>query len=146
VIYLHIHGEGGRQLKNEQSERRVPLHPEIERLGFLDYMREIAPQPNDMLFPELRPGGPDKKVGYYFTKWWTNYRKAVGVYEPGLDYHSFRHGVTTKLFAAQVPRDIVDELTGHEGEGTSQRVYKHDTPLPILRDAIAKVRWPEVPL
>lgn len=146
VTYLHIHGEGGRQIKNEQSERRVPLHPEIERLGFLDYVQEIAPQPNDMLFPELRPGGPDKKVGYYFTKWWTNYRKAVGVYEPGLDYHSFRHGVTTKLFAAQVPRDIVDELTGHEGEGTSQRVYKHDTPLPTLRDAISKVRWPEVAL
>jgi integrase len=104
-----------------------------------------APAPSDPLFPLLRPGGPDKKVGYYFTKWWTNYRRAIGLYELGLDYHSFRHGVTTKLFAAGVARDIVDELTGHEGEGTSQTVYKHDTPLPVLRDAIAKVEWPELP-
>ena len=61
-----------------------------------------------------------------------------------MDYHSFRHGVTTKLFAAGVATDIVDELTGHEGEGTSQTVYKHDTPLPVLRAAIAKVEWLEL--
>jgi hypothetical protein len=49
-----------------------------------------------------------------------------------------------QLFAAGVARDIVDELTGHEGEGTSQTVYKHDTPLPVLRAAIEKVEWPEL--
>jgi integrase len=142
--YLQIHGEDGRQIKNEQSARRVPIHPEIERLGFLEYVNEVATKPTEMVFPLLKPGGPDGKVGYYFTKWWTNYRKSIGVYEPGLDYHSFRHGVTTKLFAVGVARDVVDELTGHEGEGTSQRVYRHDAPLSVLRDAIEKVRWPEV--
>src|SRR5207302_10262123 len=40
------------------------------------------------------------KLGFYFTKWWSRYRRDVGVYEKGFDYHSFRHGVTTKLFAA----------------------------------------------
>ena len=144
VWYLHIHGEGDRQIKNEQSARRVPLHPELERLGFLTYVRETAPKPGDMVFPLLKPGGPDKKLGYYFTKWWTNYRKAIGLYEPGLDYHSFRHGVTTKLYAAGVARDVVDELTGHEGEGTSQRVYKHNTPLPLLQASITKVHWREL--
>ncbi len=144
VWYLHIHGEGDRQIKNEQSARRVPLHPELERLGFLTYVRDTAPKPNDMVFPLLKPGGPDKKLGYYFTKWWTNYRKAIGLYEPGLDYHSFRHGVTTKLYAAGVARDVVDELTGHEGEGTSQRVYKHETPLHLLRAAMSAVTWAEL--
>jgi integrase len=106
----------------------------------------VATKPSDNFFPELKPGGPDAKVGYYFTKWWTNYRRAIGVYELRLDYHSFRHGVTTKLFGAQVPRDVVDELTGLEGEGTSQRIYKHDTPLPLLREAVAKIEWSEVVL
>lgn len=144
VWFLRVHGEDGRQIKNDQSERRVPLHPELERLGFLDYVRDTAPKAGDMVFPLLKPGGPDKKFGYHFTKWWTNYRKAIGLYESGLDYHSFRHGVTTKLYAAGVSTVIVDELTGHEGEGTSERVYKKDMPLPLLRDAMAKVAWPEV--
>ena len=67
-------------------------------------------------------------------------------YAPGLDYHSFRHCATTKLYAAHVSPVIVDELTGHEGEGTSQRVYKKDMPLSVLRDAIAKVSWSEIDL
>ena len=141
VWYLDIHGKDGRQIKNDQSARRVPIHPAIEARGFLEYVRSTALKAGDMVF---KPGGPDKKVGYYFTNWWTAYRKSVGVYARGLDYHSFRHGVPTKLFAARAPRDIIDELTGHEGEGTSQRVYKHDTPLPLLLAEIAKVEWPEL--
>jgi len=54
--------------------------------------------------------------------------------------------VTTKLFAAGVLTVLVDELTGHEGEGRSERIYKKDMPLPLLRDAMAKVAWPEVQL
>ena len=41
---------------------------------------------------------------------------------------------------------MVDELTGHEGEGTSQTVYLHDFPLKVLAEAIAKVEWKEVDL
>jgi hypothetical protein len=48
------------------------------------------------------------------------------------------------LFGASVARDIIDELTGHEGEGTSQRVYKKDTPLPLLLAGMSKVDWPEL--
>ncbi|QEX18037.1 integrase [Hypericibacter terrae] len=144
IWFFDIHDQGGRQVKNDQSIRRVPLHPVLVHLGFQAYLDEVAPNPTDRVFPELKPGGPDNKVGYYFTKWWTNYRRAIGVYEKGLDYHSFRHGVTTKLFAAGVPREVVDELTGHEGEGTSQTVYLHEFPLRVLADAIAKVEWPEV--
>ncbi len=70
----------------------------------------------------------------------------MGVYEKGLDYHSFRHGVTTKLYAAEVSPAIIDELTGHEGEGTSQVVNKKDMPLAVLYKAISKVQWPEVVL
>jgi hypothetical protein len=36
VWYLQITDEGDRQLKNEQSRRQVPLHPELIRVGFLD--------------------------------------------------------------------------------------------------------------
>ena len=146
IPFFDINDEGDKQIKNEQSKRRVPVHPRLEQLGFLDYVAETRSSGHEFVFPELRVGGPDKKRGYYFTKWWTEYRKAIGVYEQGLDYHSFRHGVTTKLFAASVPEAHVDELTGHDGGGVSRRVYKKDMPLEVLRDGIAKVQWPEVDL
>jgi len=39
---------------------------------------------------------------------------------------------------------FVDELTGHEGEGTSRAVYTKEMPLRKLFDAICKVEWSEV--
>jgi len=146
IRYFNITDEGERQLKNAQSRRRVPIHPAVLKLGFVEYVEQTAPQPGDLVFPLLRPGGPDKKLGFYFTKWFSAYRKAIGLYEKGLDYHSFRHGVTTKLYAASVQEALVDELTGHEGKGTSRKVYKKDMPLSVLVEAISKVEWPEIKL
>ena len=144
VWYLDINDEGDKQVKNEQSKRRVPLHPEVLGLGFLDYVTTVAPNDSDPLFPDLEPGGADGKRGHSFTKWWTRYRKEVGLYEKGLDYHSFRHGVTTKLYDAGVPDVFVDELTGHEGQGTGRKHYLKDLSLPRLLEAISRVAWTEV--
>lgn len=148
IWYFDIHDEGDRQVKNEQSIRRVPLHSIVIRLGFVEYAEKTAPKPSDRVFPELRPGGPDRKLGFYFSKWFTAYRRAVGVYEPGLDYHSFRHGMQTKLAGAGISQAIVGALIGHEGKGTGETEYLHREALPLatLTDAVAKVAWPEVKL
>lgn len=144
IWYMDINAEGEKQLKNEQSKRRVPVHPFIQELGFLQYVASIAPEPTERIFPQLRPGGPDKKFGYFFTKWWTQYRKDVGVYQKKLDYHSFRGGVTTKLSAANISLDVRNELLGHEGQSIDQQNYLKGLPLRMLADAIACVEWPEV--
>lgn len=115
IWFIDINDEGQKQVKNEQSKRRVPIHPELLRLGFIDYVESTAPNPDDHVFPLLRPGGPDNKLGYYFSKWWTRYRKDIGVYMKGVDYHSFRATVATKLAEADVSLEVRNELLGHEG-------------------------------
>ena len=146
IWVLDINDQGDKQVKNEQSKRRVPLHPELQRLGFLAYVEMTAPSPSDRVFPQLQPGGPDKKLGYFFTKWWSNYRKDAGVYEKGLDYHSFRASVATKLAAANVSLELRNELLGHEGSSVDERNYQKGFPLTLLAEAIARVSWPEVKL
>jgi hypothetical protein len=79
VWVIRIHDEGDRQVKNEQSIRSVPLHSELMRLGFLEYVAATAPTPRDRIFPGLRPGGADRKLGYYYTKDFSRYRKQIGV-------------------------------------------------------------------
>lgn len=146
VWFFNITDEGERQLKNEQSKRRVPIHPKIIELGFLDFARPKSANEKTLVFETLKPGGPDKKFGFYFSKWFTAYRRSVGVYEPKLDYHSFRHGVTTKLISAGVQPSLVDELTGHEGKGTSEKIYYKGANLLELHAAIKKIEWPEISL
>lgn len=147
VWYLHITDEDGRQLKNEQSRRMVPLHSELILIGFLEHVAGATTNPNGQVFPELRPGGKDRKLGYYFSKQFSAYRLAIGVRRPGLDYHSFRHGVTTKLYEAEVNEAWIDLLTGHdEAVSESRRRYLKGIPLSQLRGAIERVRWPELDL
>jgi len=146
VWYLAITDEDGRQLKNDQSRRNVPLHSVLVRLGFLDYVATTTTKPQDPVFPDLRPGGKDQKLGYYFSKKFSAYREAIGVRRRGLDYHAFRHGATTKLFQAEVLEGWIDLLTGHESGGESRRRYLKGIPLPQLRGAIERVTWPEVDL
>ncbi len=144
IWYMDINDDDQKQLKNAQSKRRVPVHPFVQELGFLKYVNSIAPEPKARIFPQLRPGGPDKKLGYFFTKWWTQYRKDIGVYKKTLDYHSFRGGVTTKLSAANISLDVRNELLGHEGQSIDQQNYLKGLPLRMLADAIACIDWPEV--
>ncbi|EKN00809.1 phage integrase [Acidocella sp. MX-AZ02] len=146
IWFLNITDEDGRQLKNAQSRRRVPLHSELIKLGFLQYVQATAPAPDAPVFPDLKPRGVDAKQGYSFTKRFSAYRRAIGVYRKGLDYHSFRHGVTTKLFEADVNEGWIDLLTGHESGGESRKRYLKGIPLEKLKEAIERVTWPEVDL
>ncbi len=146
IWFLNITDDDDLNLKNQQSRRKVPLHSELIRVGFLQYVEGIAPAPKDSIFPDLKPGGPDKKFGYTISKRFTAYRRAIGVYRKGMDYHSFRHGVTTKLYEMEVNEGWIDLLTGHEEGGESRRRYLKGVPLPKLKEAIDKVAWPEVDL
>jgi len=146
IWFLDVNDDGDKQIKNEQSKRRVPLHPELLRLGFLQYVKATAPGSADRIFPLLRPGGPDHKLGYYFSKWWSQYRKDVGVYEKGLDYHSFRATVATKLAEADVSLEVRNELLGHEGKSIDEQNYQKGFSLKLLADAISRVEWSEIRL
>lgn len=145
IWFLQITDEGeGQQIKNEQSKRRVPLHPELIRMGFVDYAQAAANADGKPLFPKLKPGGPDGKKGFYFTKWWSRYRQAIGGAEKGLDYHSFRHSVNNKLVVANVSLEIRNQLLGREGKTVEEQFYIKELPLPMLAAAIAKVEWSEL--
>ena len=66
-------------------------------------------------------------------------------------FHSFRHGFKDALRAAGVSEDVNDALTGHAGGGTVGRTYGAKDMLkrfglPILNDAVSKIRYPGLDL
>jgi integrase len=124
VWVFDVNARGPRQVKNQSSVRLVPIHRELLTIGFLEYVEEVRRLNSVLVFPELRPGGADGKLGHNFTKWFTRYRKAVGVYEERLDFHSFRHSASTFLLKAKVPVAVVDSLTGHVTPGETTRYNK----------------------
>lgn len=147
VDFIRITDADGRKLKNKPSRRRVPIHPHILELGFLDYVEQVAPTPDSNLFPVLTASGKAKKLGHYFSRRFTEYRRQLGVYEELRDYHSFRHGVETKLGGmSDVHERFIDILLGHQGTGTGRKIYldRGDIPVTDLAKIISRVDFPEV--
>ena len=94
IAYFDLNDRPPRQLKNKNAVRKVPIHSELIRLGLLRYANGFGKH-SYALFPQLKPGGADNKLGHAFSKWFTRYRKQIGVYRKNLDFHSLRHTATT---------------------------------------------------
>lgn len=138
-----------RRLKTANSARTIPLHPELVRLGFVDYLKETARNPTDPIFPKLLPQGKDGKRGPRFTRWFVEYRKAIGVYKSGLGTHSFRHTAITRLSNAITSEDqrrhrnlIMGHIAGDATEG-DLRYDKGDT-LENLYKTLCLIKYPEI--
>ncbi len=114
----------GRQLKNSNAIRKVPIHDRLIDLGLLDYADRMRAASNKLLFPNLQPGGADDRLGHNYSKWFTRYRRDTGLYAEGLDFHSFRHSATTFMKRAGVADSTIDEVTGHATAGETARYNK----------------------
>jgi len=125
VWIFDINNRPPRQVKNRNAVRLVPVHKDLIKLGLLEYVDEQRRAGRGLLFHQLRPGGADDRLGHNFTKWFTRYRRDVGLYEGRLDFHSFRHSATTFMQWADVPASIIDAVTGHETTGETARYTKN---------------------
>lgn len=125
VWVFDINNKPPRQVKNRNAVRLMPIHSELIKFGLLDYLMGQRAAKRTLLFHRLTPGGADQRLGHNFTKWFTRYRRDVGLYEKGVDFHSFRHSATTFMQWAAVPVPIIDALTGHATGGETARYTKN---------------------
>lgn len=141
---LSISDDGeGQSVKTEAGSRIVPIHSELIRLGFLDYVSGVAAKGDGSLWPLLpsREGKP----GGYFSQWFGSARKAIG-FGKYPDFHCFRHTVRSQLAEKSINEHLIDTLLGHEIVGsTGATVYTHRTQK-ALRDAIEKIGYPMIAL
>ncbi len=137
--------EAGQSLKNANSERRVPVHPELKRLGFLAYCADMKGQGHARLFPELKPN----KFGTFTAKWgeWFGRykREQCGVTDSRMTFHSFRH--TFKQYARQVGmvEGIQRQIMGHSGDDVADD-YGSDYYLHPLVEGMAMYKIPGLKL
>jgi len=107
----------GQHLKTESSRRRVPVHAELIKAGFLQYRAAMLAGGSVRLFPELKP---DKHgiVTASWSKWWGRYaRDTVGIADRSKVFHSFRHLFKDTCRDAGILEEVHDALTGHKRGG-----------------------------
>ncbi|WP_186415487.1 site-specific integrase [Pannonibacter sp. P2PFMT1] len=138
ISFFDINDRPPRQLKNKNAVRRVPIHSDLIHMGFLTYIKTLG-KGSQPVFPALKPGGADDKLGHGFTKWFTRYRQDIGVYRKNLDFHSLRHTATTLMHQADVSTLVIDHLTGHSTPGETAR-YTKGSSLQQLAAAIEAIK------
>ncbi|WP_348626214.1 site-specific integrase [Mesorhizobium sp. L2C067A000] len=138
ITFFDINDKPPRMLKNANAARQVPLHATLIRLGFLEYLDQCRKSRQVRLFPNLKPGGADNRLGHSFSKWFTRYRRDIGVYRKGLDFHSFRHSASTSMHQGGIERAVLDHVTGHSTPGETSRYVKASA-LAQLQSAINSI-------
>jgi integrase len=144
--------DAGRRLKTEASVRAVPIHPELMRIGFLEFVdRQRADRGTSArLFPKLTQGSKGG-FGEAFSKWFGHHKRSLGIDNERSVFHSFRHGFKDALRAAGVNEDVNDALTGHGGGNAVARGYGSDDMVRrfgfrTLQAAVQKAHYPGLDL
>jgi integrase len=133
----------GQSVKSAAGVRRVPVHPELIRCGLLDYRKKL---PKGQLFPTLKPGGPDRRIGYDFPGVFSKFRESLGITRKRLGFHSFRKNVTTCLDNAEgVQETDIQALIGHE-RGFTLDTYSGGLGLAKLQTIVERIQYPGLKL
>lgn len=112
-------------LKTPSAFRRVPIHPELIKLGFLDYVEGLrgAGAGEDRLFPHWKRRGfsySDSSCQRTFNK----RLKEVSVRRPHPSFHSFRHTFKTHAANSGMAPQAQAQMLGHVQQGMDS-VYLH---------------------
>jgi integrase len=136
-------------LKTKGSERPIPVHPELVRIGFLRFVDTMRKDGTDVwLFPAVSPERPGGAKAW--TKWFRRYLNELGITDRRKGLHSLRHNFKDALRTGGVPEDLNDALTGHlphnVGGKYGHKVIVKRFGMPRLVDAIAKMDYPNLDL
>lgn len=140
VLHFHLVDEyEDQRLKTANAYRRIPVHPELVRLGLLKLIQSRRDAGEVRLFPDL-PMGAD---GYYsspFSKFYARFLEAVGVKGTKTAFHSFRHNFEDACRDAEMPAEIMNTLQGHSEKGMAAR-YGKGYVLPKLDEWVRRVKY-----
>ena len=132
----------GQQLKTESSRRIIPLHAQLVNAGLLRYAALVKAARHDWLFPELA-ADHDGRRGANVGKWFQRYlrdKSGLGISDPAVVFHSFRHTFKTCCRAASIEEEVSDALTGHAPASVA-RAYG-EMPLSRLVPAVQSLVFP----
>jgi len=138
---IHIRNNSERRIKTSESQRDIPIPPEVLRLGFADYVRALQALGHTLLFPELRLRGAATPLQNLF------YKEFVAVLSQALPtaaeenktFHCFRKSGNTVLIDGACDPIIRHRLMGHKAEGVNAAHYTGDLAMKTFARELAKI-------
>ena len=118
VWMISIDETEGKSVKTTSSIRKVPVHPTLISLGFIDYVKIIKSKGVDRVFPELtkQRDGYSTKISQHYNE---KFLPSIGVWKRQVKVlYSTRHTFINRCYNKGVDRDIIKSIVGHEPDFT----------------------------
>ena len=146
-------------IKNQQSDRIVPVHPILKKIGLINYINSLKNKSESQLFPTLtnkNSKGDAKKYHATISKWFnendekhhkSSYIRKCGITDTSKVLYCFRHTVETFLinFEPQIEHDKIDAIMGHKITSTGRKHYGSYDPTTLLR-VVSQLDFPKANL
>ncbi len=130
-----------KRLKTLSSERDVPLHPELIKMGFLDFVNSRRGDGEQRLFSELKLGKSSNRYSSIVSRWFASFVTTACGTKPKAVFHSLRHHFRTALSQAGVGIELADELCGWADERRGMEKRYNHLNIKQLAEAVSKVRY-----
>jgi integrase len=144
IWFMDIRADAG-SVKNASSERRVPIHPHVLAIGFLEFVQRKNSGP---LFydPGQKRRGTGRSQSKMVRQRVANWVHTLGL-KVGLEYrkapsHAWRHTFRTQGREAGVSEDVLDAIEGHAPSNEGRRYGS--TSLKAMLNAIEKIGLPGI--
>lgn len=128
-----------KHLKNNSSERFIPIHPELERLGLIKFWRLRQDAEDTWLFPELT-ARRDGKVSRGVGDWFGRYLDEIGISARSKVFHSFRYNFRGAMSVADVNPDVIRQVGGWASKDTADH-YSFGRRLSQAKNEISRVTY-----
>lgn len=148
VPYVEITDAGGgeqgssnaKHVKSAAGIRKVPLHPDLLQLGFVDFvsLRQKGRKGTDRLFHRI-PYGSDGQASTVFSKWFARFLDKAGLIDPALVFHSFRHNAEDAFRDALQPQYVIDRIIGHS-DGATSAAYGNGVAIETAHKAVLAMK------
>ena len=122
---------GIKRLKTEDSQRIVPIHSTLIKMGFLDYVhRKSRVNPEDFIFKKtcLTSTG---NLSTHMTRKFFWFLEDIGVRDESTgryDFHSFRKNANITMEKCGIIRSYIDKIIGWQSRGSEgERSYSNYT-------------------
>jgi integrase len=132
----------GRSVKDNKP-KRIPIHSDLIKMGFLDYCRKIKEQGHKQLFPELKLSRKDGKLAEKWAEWWRDYvRDTIKVTRIPQPFHAFRHTFIAHGRRYSMDSDLRRIIEGHTPTGVDAKSYGDSLyPLAPLHKELEKLSF-----
>jgi len=144
VWMISIDETEGKRVKTSSSIRKVPVHPTLISLGFIDYVKIIKSKGVDRVFPELtkQRDGYSTKISQHYNE---KFLPSIGVWKRQVKVlYSTRHTFINRCYKKGVDRDIIKSIVGHEPDFTMDVYGGNPFTTKQLYQGISKVSYSNI--